>query len=111
MKAAIFALLVASASAADANPLGKVLDLLDSLYAKVVKEGEVELKAYTEYTDWCDDAANNKRNEIKTATTKKEDLEASIGKLASDISVSETKIGELAESIATQTKDLDDATL
>jgi septal ring factor EnvC (AmiA/AmiB activator) len=114
MKTFALALLAVGAlpAAADSqNPLGKVIELMDSLYAKVVAQGEAEDKAYREYTDWCDDAANNKRNDIKTNEAKKEDLEASIGKLESDISTSESKIEELAASIATQTKDLDDATL
>merc|ERR1719343_921805 len=84
---------------------------MDSLYAKVAAEGDAEQKAYVEYTNWCDDAASNKRNEIKTGEAKKGDLEASIGKLASDISASEGKIEELVASIATQTKDLTDATV
>ena len=35
-----------SANAAEANPLGKVLELMDSLTAKVTAEGEAEAKAY-----------------------------------------------------------------
>jgi len=80
------------------------------LYAKVASEGETEQKAFVEYTNWCDDAASNKRNEIKTGEARKGDLEASIGKLTSDIVVSEGKIEELVASIATQTKDQTDAT-
>mmetsp|Transcript_53759 Transcript_53759/g.150192 ORF Transcript_53759/g.150192 Transcript_53759/m.150192 type:complete len:711 (-) Transcript_53759:135-2267(-) len=102
--------LPAQAAADSQNPLGKVVELLDSLYAKVASEGDAEQKAFVEYTNWCDDAASNKRNDIKTGETKKGDLEASIGKLTSDIAVSEGKIEELVKSIATQTKDLTDAT-
>ncbi|CAK0808981.1 unnamed protein product, partial [Prorocentrum cordatum] len=113
--AATVALLLVGATptqaAADGqNPLGKVLELLGSLAVKVASEGEAEQKAFVEYTNWCDDAASNKRNDIKTGETKKGDLEASIGKLTSDIAVSEGKIEELVKSIATQTKDLTDAT-
>merc|ERR1719491_2658158 len=103
-------LLPATAVEVKANPLGKVLELMDSLTAKIAQEGEMEQKAYVEYVNWCDDAANTKRNEIKTGTAKKGDLEASIGKLTSDIAVSDSKIGELVESIATQSQDLSDAT-
>jgi len=113
--AAVALLLVGAApaqAAADGqNPLGKVLELLDSLYAKVASAGDAEQKAFVEYTNWCDDAASNKRNEIKTGESKKGDLEASIGKLSSDIAVSEGKIEKLVASIATQTKDLTDATV
>ncbi|CAK0816103.1 unnamed protein product, partial [Prorocentrum cordatum] len=102
--------LPAQAAADSQNPLGKVVELLDSLYAKVASEGDAEQKAFVEYTNWCDDAASNKRNEITTGERKQGDLEASIGKLTSDIAVSEGKIEELVASIATQTKDLTDAT-
>merc|ERR1719382_2040306 len=115
MTAAMAVLLVGAAPAAASvdtqNPLGKVLELMESLYAKVAAEGDAEQKAFVEYTNWCDDAASNKRNEIKTGEAKKADLEASIGKLTSDIAVSEGKIEELVASIATQTKDLTDATV
>jgi len=115
MKACLAALLALCAAPARAasdgqNPLGKVLELLDSLYAKVAAEGDAEGKAFVEYTNWCDDAASNKRNEITTGESKKADLEASIGKLTSDVAVSGGKIEELVASIATQTKDLGDAT-
>jgi len=113
--AALMALLAlgalpARAAADGQNPLGKVLELLDSLYAKVASEGDAEQKAFVEYTSWCDDAASTKRNEITTGESKKGDLEASIGKLASDIATSDSTIEKLAASIATQTKDLADAT-
>jgi len=113
MTAAMAVLLVgafpAQAAADGQNPLGKVVELLDSLYAKVAAEGEAEQKAFVEYTNWCDDAASNKRNDITTSERKKGDLEASIGKLSSAVVVSEGKIEELVASIATQTKDLTDA--
>jgi len=114
MTAAMALLLVgalpAQAASDGQNPLGKVVELLDSLYAKVASEGEAEQKAFVEYTNWCDDAASNKRNEITTGERKQGDLEASIGKLTSDVAVSEGKIEELVASIATQTKDMTDAT-
>jgi len=96
---------------AEADPLGKTMELLASLRAKVVSEGDTEAKAYTAFMDWCDDTANTKRNEITTATSKKEELEANIGKLTSDIASSDATIEKLVKSIATQTTDLKDATL
>jgi len=56
------------------NPLGKVVELLDSLAAKIEKEGEAEAKAYKEFFEWCDDAAANKKFEIKTATASRASL-------------------------------------
>jgi len=101
---------VASAGSDGTNPLGKVIELLDSLQAKITKEGESADSAYREYVEWCDDAASDKRNEIKTLTASKGKLEASIGKLTSDIMACDTNIDKLVKQIATATKDLEDAT-
>jgi len=112
MKAAsampLLALLLAFAPAegARANPLGKVMELLDSLTAKITKEGETEEKAFREFTDWCKDAAANTGFEIKTATSKKDQLGADIEKLKSDAMAAESKVEELAGSIASSEADL-----
>merc|ERR1719353_312421 len=93
------------------NPLSKVIELLTSLEAKIIKEGEVEAKAYKEYIEWCDDATKNTAYEIETAKTKKADLEATISKCAGDISASASKIEDLAAAIASDGGDLKNATL
>lgn len=97
--------------ASETNPLGKVLDLLAELTAKITKEGEAEAKAYKEYFAWCDDTSKNAGFEIKTATAGKEQLEAKIGELISAIDVSGSKIEELAADTATDTAELKNATL
>jgi len=106
-------LLIASASAerTKANPLGKVLELLDSLAVKITAEGEAEAKAYKEYFDWCEDFSRNKQNEIKTAKAQIEKLQATIQKAASDIESGASKIDVLAASIASGESDLNDANL
>merc|ERR1719436_181587 len=93
------------------NPLSKVVELLDSLTAKVVAEGEAEAKAYKEYFDWCDDTSKSKGFEIKTLTAKKEKLEAEIADLAGSIAASESEIESLASKIAADESELKDATL
>jgi hypothetical protein len=110
MKAAALALLALEASAENTNPLAKVIELLDGLKAKVTAEGEAEAKAYKEFFAWCDDAAANKGFEIKTATSKKEDLTATIEKATSDISEGTSKIEELAGAIAKAESEVADAT-
>jgi len=99
------------AARTQANPLGKVLELLDSLATKITAEGEAEAKAFKEYFDWCEDVTRNKKNEIKTAKALIEKLEGTIQKAASDIESSASKIDELAASIASGESDLKDATL
>merc|ERR550532_202438 len=113
MSALALFLLVPNASVGNskANPLSEVISLIDSLTAKVIKEGEAEAKAYNDYVEWCDDASKNMNNEITTLTAKKGKLEALIAKLTSAIAASDDTIAQLAADIATDTKDLKDATL
>jgi len=96
--------------AVETNPLSKVLDLMDALTAKVTKEGEEEAKAFKDYVEWCDDAAANLANEIKTGTDKKEELEATISKAGADIEASTAKIEDLSAAIASDESELKDAT-
>merc|ERR1719298_212233 len=112
MKAAFVTLtiLVASASAEQVNPLQKVIQLLSQLESKIMQEGELEEKAYKDFSEWCDDAAKNKHFEIKTATSKKEKLEAAIQEAASNIESAKETIEELATQIATDEADLKAAT-
>jgi len=107
----IFLLLVGTASMATANPISKVIEMLSALEGKIIKDGEAEQKAYEEYFEWCDDASKEKMFEVKTATDKKAKLEATIKKAASDIDDYTEKIAELGSSIATDEKDLEDATV
>jgi peptidoglycan hydrolase CwlO-like protein len=58
----------------------------------------------------CDDAAKNSQFEIKTAASEKEDLEAKIGEFTSNIGASNSKIEDLAASIAKDEKELEAAT-
>mmetsp|Transcript_111732 Transcript_111732/g.271430 ORF Transcript_111732/g.271430 Transcript_111732/m.271430 type:complete len:749 (+) Transcript_111732:2-2248(+) len=101
---------LAARSRAATNPLGKVLQLMDGLAAKVTKEGEAEAKAYKEFFAWCDDAAKNKQFEIKTATSQQEQLEATITKETADSEAASVKIEELAASISASDADLANAT-
>merc|ERR1719171_2572136 len=98
------------AERARSNPLGEVITLLDSLAAKITKDGEGEAKAYKDYYEWCDDAATAKKQDIETASTKKAALEATIAKQAGIAATASTKIEELAASIAKDDADLKEAT-
>jgi hypothetical protein len=95
---------------AQANPLGKAVQLLSDLTAKVRQDGENEKKSYYEYFEWCDDVAKNTENEIKTASSVTSKLTAKIDDLGSKIQVSVSKIEDLASAISTSRSDLDSAT-
>jgi len=96
--------------ASDANPMDKVFELMDDCATKVKADGEAEAKSYKEYFDWCDDTAKNTQFEIKTHSSEKEELEATIGEETANIAASTTKIEELSAAIASDTAELKDAT-
>jgi len=102
-----FALLVACAAV---SPIEKTIELLESLQAKIVKEGETEAKLYEEFTSYCNDESKETQFEIKTAKSDVERAEAAIADETAKIGVAETKIEELSTSIATAEKDLASAT-
>merc|ERR1719281_2119380 len=106
----VLALLVVAPAAATSDPLGKVFELMAELSAKITKEGEEEAKAFNDYVEWCDDAAANLHNEIKTGTEKQAELEATISKSKADIEASSVKIEDLSGAIAADTKELEEAT-
>jgi len=95
---------------ATSNPLGKVLELMESLSAKITAEGEAEAKAFKEYFEWCDNSAANLHNEIKTGTKEKEGLEAAIGKATADIEACTAKVEDLSAAISADEKELKEAT-
>jgi len=78
-------------SAADANPLATVLDLMEELKVKIIKEGEVEAKAYDEYLHWCKNAVQDTGFVIETATKEKGELEAKIAELTAETSEAGSK--------------------
>mmetsp|Transcript_48407 Transcript_48407/g.89157 ORF Transcript_48407/g.89157 Transcript_48407/m.89157 type:complete len:699 (+) Transcript_48407:76-2172(+) len=106
----VLLLAASQASAVELTPVQKVVTLLQDLSAKVTKEGEAEVKAFKEYTKWCDDTVQELGFEIKTATSQKTKAAAALDKCTSDEDVASTKIGELAADISTTEKDLENAT-
>ena len=60
--------------------------------------------------EWCDDAAANLHNEIKTGAKSQEDLEAAISKATADIEASSGKIEDLSGAISADEKELKEAT-
>jgi hypothetical protein len=107
----IFCLLAGwTVSAAETNPLAKVLNLMEELKAKIIKEGEVEAKAYDEYLQWCQSAVQDTGFAIETATKEKAELEAKITELSAAINEAGSKTEDLASAIATNEGDLKSAT-
>jgi len=113
MKISLLALLLSTAVVADeaqSNPLGKVVELMNALEAKVTAEGEAEAKAFKAFFEWCDEAAANTNYEIKTSTSKAAKLSAKLDELNSDVEVGTSKVGDLSEAIAKADAELKEAT-
>jgi len=100
----------AGAAKASKSPLGEVVELLDSLAAKIMRQGEAEEKSFKAFSEWCGSAATDKKHEIKTATARKEGLEAEISKAASVGQAAGARVEELAGNMAADEADLKSAT-
>merc|ERR1719162_2145686 len=94
----------------EANPLGKVLDLMAELTAKVTADGEAEVAAFKEYFAWCDDVNKNTHFEIEAASSQKDKLEAKISELSGEIQADSSKVEDLAAEVSANTADLEAAT-
>jgi hypothetical protein len=99
-------LLLLIGNCAATNPVTKVVQLLGDLEAKVTAEGVAEEKAFQTFSAWCTDASRNTGFQIKTATSDKEALEATIVKATNDVGVATSKISDLASAIQSDEADL-----
>jgi hypothetical protein len=108
---ATFALLVTMpVQASQDSPVSKVLQMLNDLEAKIIKEGEAAQKTYSEFSEWCEDRSRNIGFEITTGKTEIAELKATIDKETSSIEALSTKVDELSGSIAADEADLAAAT-
>jgi len=105
-----FLVLVAAASAADANPIQKVLQMLSDLQAKIIGEGEEAQKVYHEFSEFCEGRSAELAYEIKTGKAEVADLQATIQKASADMDSLSAKIEDIAAQLATDEQDLKAAT-
>merc|ERR1719443_330767 len=98
------------ASAEQASPIEKILEMISDLQAKVIGEGNDAQKEYDSYAEWCEDRSTQLGFEIKTGKSEKAELEATIEEETSTAAALETKIEELSNDIQTDEADLDAAT-
>merc|ERR1719487_1146498 len=102
--------MVASASATQASPIEKILEMISDLQAKVIGEGNDAQKTYDEYAEWCEDRSTSLGFEIKTGKAEVAELKATIEEETSTIGALETKIEELSSDMQTDEADLKAAT-
>lgn len=110
MKWAFAAACVATASADEGSPIGKVIEMISDLQAKVIKEGEETQKTYEEFHLWCEERAGELQAEIKTSKGEVMNLQAAIEKESASIQTDTSKIEDLAGEIASAEADLAAAT-
>jgi hypothetical protein len=117
MKMAVAAILcvassmtLASAAADQVNPIGKVLEMLTGLQAKVIKEGEGSQKVYEEFSEWCEESNKRLAFEIKTGKAEVVELKAVISEETALIESLTTKAEDLAQKINVDETDLVQAT-
>jgi len=97
-------------NAGQANPIEKIIEMIGDLETKIIAEGEAAQKTYEEFSEWCEDTSKDLMFEIKTGKGEVADLKATIEKESANIQVQDSKIEELAGSIATDEADLKAAT-
>jgi len=97
---------VLGAIAKEASPISKVIELLSSLEAKIMKEGAASQKTYDEFAEWCEDRSKELSFEIKTLESEKEGLEADIANDKAEIAALHAKIEEVTAEIHADEKDL-----
>merc|ERR1719210_1063871 len=104
------AVLFAVASAEQANPIRKVLQMMSDLQSKIIKEGEDAQKVYSEFAEWCEERSKSLTYEIKTGKAEVAELKASIAQDAATIGSLQERGETLAGELATDEADLKAAT-
>jgi hypothetical protein len=104
---------------AGANPIGKIVSLLNDMKAKIGAEGEHSLKTHTEYKEWSrseiqatEHAISRNQDNVDAAkacisdsAAKAQEHEATIGELTASSARNEKELAEARELRATQHKD------
>jgi len=99
-----------AASAEEASPIAKVIQMVSDLETKIIAEGEESQKTYEEFSEWCETTAKNVKFEIKTGKNEVASLTATIQKEGANVQTQDATISDLASSIATDEADLKAAT-
>jgi len=91
------------------SPVQKVIQLLDELKGKVESDLSNEEKLMGEYTNWCDEEANEKEDSIRSSKRTIGDLMATIEDSKASIGSLTSSIGELTQKISSSEKELSTA--
>jgi len=94
----------------DANPVKKVVTLLEDMKAQVEKESEADQAATEKYNCWCETNSKGKTEAVEAAIKKVAELESFIEQAAGTIGQLKTEISTLESDIAAGQDSLDKAT-
>jgi len=107
---ALLALSTALSTLSSESPVGRVVDLIQQLKAKIEADGKAEQQVYDKFACWCETTINNKLDEISTNQTDiqkySDDIEEASGTLGS----LSAEIDQLKKDIAENRKSQADAT-
>jgi len=98
----LVALLVGGASGATVTPIAKVLQMMNDLVAKQMKEKNAEAKAFDKFKTWCHETNRDKGFEVEDGVKTMDSLSADIEKHTTDATV-------LGQDIAQLDQELDEA--
>jgi len=95
---------------AGVTPVQKVIELMNEMRAKGVKEKQDEEVAFTKFKMWCDNTAKSRQESIKEGEARMEQLEADIASAESDVSTLTDEIAAIDAQIDEHKKDMKAAT-
>jgi len=101
--------LIAAVQSGKVSPVQKVIELLDENKVKIANDLAAEEKEMAEFTEYCDKQSSDLGYALKTATSKLEDLTATIEEATAKIPAYEDSIATLGTEVASKTKQLYDA--
>jgi len=90
----------------EVNPIGKVVQLITDLEAKITAEGDKAKQVFEEFSEWCEDRSRNLGFDIKTGKSEVKELKATIEQKTAAIGSLETQVDDLTAQIATDEADL-----
>jgi len=106
----VLLLMLASASALDVTPLGKVVQMLNGVLAKGQAEKHDEEVEFAKFHEWCDNVRADKTRSIKALGDEIMQLSADIDSAEADAQTLGEEVGELAAEIGKLSANLKAAT-
>ena len=95
---------------AGVTPVQKVIELMNDMRAKGIKEKQDEEVAFTKFKMWCDNTVKSREKSIKEAEQLMEQLEADIAAAKSDVVTLTDEIAALDAQIGEHQKEMKAAT-